>query len=91
MDLINDGILWRHIMAAIEQNGSRQLLFGRTRVEIWQDGSQILVSDEAACDFLADFLDMLGFEAHTGYYDPAEDKADDCEDQYTGYWYIDLD
>ena len=26
----------------------------------------------------------------TGYYDPEEDKRNGEEDEYTGYWYVDI-
>lgn len=31
------------------------------------------------------------FDLHTGYYDPKEDKKNNEEDRYTGWWYVSAD
>lgn len=81
MDLINDGVLWQHIMDALRYTG----------VEIWADDSEILIDKEDAAEAIADFLTALGLDVHTGYYDPEEDERSGETDDHTGYWYIDLD
>jgi hypothetical protein len=46
----------------------------------------------ADADLIADVLEMIGYEdIHTGYYDPKEDAQDGINDEYTGYWYVELD
>ena len=65
---------------------------------IWSDGSsEILVKTESAADTIADLIESLyrlqGEEVlvNTGYYDPEEDKRNNEEDRYTGWWYINID
>lgn len=59
---------------------------------IWSDGDRILCSMSADADLIADVLEMIGYEdIHTGYYDPKEDAQDGINDEYTGYWYVELD
>lgn len=61
---------------------------------VWSDGSEILCETESAADAMADLLWQLynaqGEEVTvvTGYYDPEEDKRNDEEDRYTGWWYV---
>lgn len=65
--------------------------------KIWSDGSEILVKTESAADTVADLIESLyrlqGEEVlvNTGYYDPEEDKRNNEEDRYTGWWYINID
>lgn len=84
MDLINDGILWNFIYEKLSGGYKSQF----TGVEMWSDGSEILVNNENAAEYIADFLEALGYEAHTGYYDPKQDERDGCVDEHTGYYYI---
>ena len=49
---------------------------------------EILCDNEELANHVADFLEALGFEITTGYYDPDEDKASGQEDELTGKWYI---
>lgn len=60
---------------------------------IWTDGSEILCKTEAMADAIADLIDAVEGEpvAHTGSYDPEEDERNDCVDNYTGWYYVDLD
>ena len=65
---------------------------------IWSDGgTEILVKTESAANTIADLIDALyraqGEEVlvNTGYYDPKEDKRNNEEDRYTGWWYINID
>ena len=62
-------------------------------VLLWTDGSEILCKNEWLADTLADVIDHLAGEtvAHTGYYDPEEDKISGEVDKYTGWYYIDFD
>lgn len=52
---------------------------------------------ESAANTIADLIDALyraqGEEVlvNTGYYDPKEDKRNNEEDRYTGWWYINID
>lgn len=65
--------------------------------KIWSDGSEILVKTESAADTVADLIESLyrlqGEEVlvNTGYYDPEEDKRNNEEDRYTGWWYVNID
>ena len=89
MDIIRDGILWQHIMerlASGDFNHSMTLNF-----HAWTDGEQILVDNEASAEYIADFLEILGFDTVvTGYYDPKDDEASGEVDDHTGWYYIDI-
>lgn len=88
MDIINDGILWQHMINAIRwHKGPTKIL----RDEIWTDGDELLVSSEDTAYAIADFFDILGFDSHVGYYDPDEDARNNETDDHTGWWYIALD
>ena len=64
---------------------------------IWSDGEEILVKTESAADTIADLIEALyraqGEEIliNTGSYDPEEDKRNNEEDRYTGWWYVNID
>ena len=64
---------------------------------IWSDGEEILVKTESAANTIADLIEALyraqGEEVliNTGYYDPEEDKRNNEEDRYTGWWYVNID
>lgn len=88
MDIFNDGILWNHIMDMLPNAPTDSNPFG---LRIWTDGSEILVSTEDGADAIAGFLDALGMDSHTGYYDPEQDERDHATDDHTGWWYIDID
>lgn len=65
--------------------------------DIWSAGGEILCRTEGAADALADMFESLyraqGEEilVNTGYYDPEEDKRNNEEDRYTGWWYVNID
>ena len=65
---------------------------------IWSDeDAEILVKTESAADTIADLITLLyrlqGEEVlvNTGYYDPEEDKRNNDEDRYSGWWYVNID
>lgn len=64
---------------------------------VWSNGSEILVHTESAAEALADIIEYVskanGIEVlcHTGYYDPEEDKRNNEEDRYTGWWYVNVE
>lgn len=64
---------------------------------IWSDGEEILVKTESAADTIVDLIEALyraqGEEilVNTGSYDPEEDKRNNEEDRYTGWWYVNID
>lgn len=64
--------------------------------DIWSDGTEILCKTESAADAIASLIEKLyesqGEEVFvsTGYYDPEEDKQNGEEDDYTGWWYVDI-
>lgn len=65
---------------------------------IWSDGgTEILVKTESAANTIADLIELLykmqGEEIliNTGYYNPEEDKQNNEEDRYTGWWYVNID
>lgn len=56
------------------------------------DGTMILSTDESEIEALANLFDQLYDQGTctTGYYDPEEDADDDCEDEYTGFYYVSI-
>lgn len=64
---------------------------------IWTDEDEILVKTESAANTIADLIEALyraqGEEilVNTGSYDPEEDKRNNEEDMYTGWWYVNID
>ena len=62
--------------------------------EAWTDGDEILCRTKDGMDAILDVLatmyrsqrDEMGFV--TGYYDPEEDKRNNEEDRYTGWYYL---
>lgn len=64
-------------------------------VDVWyyEDADEILCRSEELADMVANILEGISgeHEAHIGYYDPEEDKRDDCVDDRTGWWYVDFD
>lgn len=64
---------------------------------VWSDGTEILCRTESAADAIADLLWQLysvqgeDVTVVTGYYDPEEDKCNDEEDRYTGWWYVTIE
>lgn len=64
---------------------------------IWSDGgAEILVKTESAANTIANLVEALyrlqGEEVlvNTGYYDPEEDRRNNEEDQYTSWWYVNI-
>ena len=63
---------------------------------VWTDGDKIMCKTESAANAIADMLEGIyrtqGEEIifSTGYYDPEEDKKNNEEDKYTGWWYVDI-
>ena len=56
---------------------------------LWYDGGDdILCRTEDHANAVADWLDGHGYEAVTGYFDPAEDDRDNCRDDLTGWYYV---
>lgn len=64
---------------------------------IWTDEDEILVKTESAANTIADLIEALyrtqgeDILVNTGSYDPEEDKRNNEEDRYTGWWYINID
>lgn len=60
--------------------------------KFWTDCEKILSKDQTAINAIADLLDdVAGYGVCcTGYYDPEEDKRFSMEDEYTGYYYLEL-
>ena len=56
----------------------------------WQNGDEILSKDEKAINAMADFLDAMGADACTGYYDPVEDERNGETNELTGYYYVSI-
>ena len=50
----------------------------------------LLVDDESATEIIADFLEIMGFDVCTGYYDPQEDQDSGTVNEYTGCHYISI-
>ena len=87
MDIIGDGILWKHIVDMLTNAPVDRNPFG---IKIWTDGDQILVDTQKAADAIAGFLSAIGMDAHTGHYDYDEDKRSGMIDDHTGWFYIDV-
>ena len=80
MDIINDGLLWGHMIKSIEGNAGNSSYSG---VHFDTDGDVILCDDEQAAEIIADFLEMIGYDvATTGTYDEEDGKT---------WYYIDVD
>lgn len=59
------------------------------RLTIWAVEDEILCDYEDVAEIIADFLEHMGFgEVNTGYYDPEEDKRENCVDDHTGCYYV---
>lgn len=60
---------------------------------VWTDGTEILCRTEWIAYTIANIIDnIIGDKiTHLHYYDPEEDKAEDCVDDHTGWWYVDFD
>lgn len=65
--------------------------------KFWSDGSQILCRTEELANKAADMIEELYRRRgelvliNTGYYDPAEDARDSINDEYTGWYYVQMD
>lgn len=70
MDIINDGVLWGHMIKSITEKCDKHTFSG---VHFDADGDVILCDDENAAEIVADFLEMIGYDvAKTGTYDMSE-------------------
>ena len=64
---------------------------------IWKDEDEILVKTESAANTIADLIEALyrtqeeDILVNTGYYNREEDKRNNEEDMYTGWWYVHID
>ena len=59
---------------------------------IWSNGCEILCKTEAQAEAIADLLEDCGCDCVlTGYYDPEEDKRNNQIDEYTGYYYVNIE
>ena len=63
----------------------------------WSDiQGEILCATEGFAELMADRIEELyrkqgeDVMLSTGYYDPDEDKRNHEEDEYTGYWYVEI-
>lgn len=64
-------------------------------IDVWYSevSDEIMCRTEELAEMIANILDGISgeHEAHTGYYDPAEDERDDCVDDRTGWFAVDYD
>ena len=80
MDIINDGVLWGHMIKNITEKCGNHTFSG---VHFGTDGDLILCDNPAAAEIIADFLEMIGYDvATTGTYDEEDGKT---------WYYIDVD
>ena len=88
-----DWIVWQAIIDYVSEFWDRRLYPGKMwpNVNVWTDGDQLLVDNEAQADAIAFVLRAMGMDPHTGYYDPKEDARSGETDGHTGWWYIDID
>jgi hypothetical protein len=56
--------------------------------DVWYDGEMILCKTEEIFNSFVNVFSSLDIGFVTGYYDPVEDKRDECVNEYTGCWYI---
>lgn len=82
--------VWRYIVEHV-QKAMEDRPFSFRLGRYWTDGSEILFKDEDDAEYFADFLEILGFDAHTGYYDPEEDARNGETNDHTGWYYVDID
>ena len=77
---------WTYILKCLDKYTDQN------RHGYWTDGEEILCKTEEAAEYLADFLEDIGFDyVHTGYYDPEEDKRNNEVDDHTGWYYVTVD
>ena len=59
----------------------------------WCDGENILCKTNEDAQSVADYIDEKAGASvsATGFYDPEEDKRNNEEDRYTGWWYVKID
>ena len=76
--------IWTYLCESLNENENKKHGY-------WSNGDSILCDTESAANHLADFLEDLGFDICTGYYDPEEDKRNGEVDECTGYWYVCVD
>ena len=88
MDIINDGILYKHITDMLTNAPIDVNPFGPT---IWTDGDRILVNTKEAADAIAGFLWAIGFDPCTGYCCPQDNIMSGKMDDHTGWYYVDVD
>lgn len=70
MDIIQDGVLWGHMIKSITEKCDKHTFSG---VHFDTDGDVILCDNPAATEVIADFLQMIGYDvATTGTYDESE-------------------
>lgn len=51
--------------------------------------TEFIVNTETEANVIAHLLEAAGArEVNTGWYDPAEDERDGCDDELTGKWYV---
>lgn len=81
MDIINDGILWKHIIERIQHGFGVNLGSGHN---VYTDGNKLYVEDEIEADVIADFLEMMGFDVCTW-------ECDDLNSEYNGFYCIDVE
>lgn len=58
---------------------------------IWTNGESILCPDNDIANWIANFLDNMGYTAMTGYYDPDADRKSHSVDYLTGWYYVEVD
>ncbi len=52
------------------------------------EGGYIICETEPQANAIADLLNIVGYRAETGHFDPLEDQAKGCIDELTGHWYV---
>ena len=80
MDIINDGILWEHIIQRIQAGFGLNLGCGH---DIYTDGNRLYALDKNTADVIADFLEMLGYDVYTGF-------VDNSKEEYGNFYYIEI-
>lgn len=64
--------------------------------DIWSTGDELLCKTESAANMLADLIEQLyrsygeDIVVNTGHYDPEDDKRNNEEDRFTGWWYVNI-
>ena len=80
--------MFYHILAGVRDNNGDE-------DSMWSDGDRIYCNSERLCDALAMVIKASDKDnsamVRTGHYDSTEDVRNGTVDEYTGWWYVDIE